>query len=98
MYYLLVLHCGNFINVHTQKKVILVSETMKSIEENLKGTDFIRVHKSYIVSLPKIDRIEGNKIHIHEDVIPVGRFYKRAFDSVLKLHHLSADKSQDTSS
>jgi len=89
---------GNFVNVHTQKKVILISEKMKTIEENLSGTDFIRVHKSYIVSLLRIDRIEGNKIHIQEDVIPIGRFYKRAFDSIVKLHQLSAEKSEDESS
>ena len=75
---------GNFVNVHTQKKVILVSEKMKTIEENLSGMGFIRVHKSYIVSLHKIERIEGNKIHIQGKVIPIGRFYKRAFDSIKK--------------
>lgn len=79
---------GNFVNVHTLKKVILISEKMKTIEENLSGTGFIRIHKSYIVSLDKIERIERDKIHIQGEVIPIGRFYKRAFDEILKLHQL----------
>lgn len=79
---------GNFVNVHTLKEVILISEKMKTIEENLSGTDFIRIHKSYIVSLDKIERIERNTIHIQGEVIPIGRFYKRAFDEMLKLHQL----------
>ncbi len=79
---------GNFVNVHTLKKVILISEKMKTIEENLSGTDFIRIHKSYIVSLDKIERIEKNTIHLQGEVIPIGRFYKRAFDEILKLHQL----------
>jgi DNA-binding LytR/AlgR family response regulator len=61
---------------------------MKTVEENLSGTDFIRIHKSYIVSLDKIERIEKNTIHLQGEVIPIGRFYKRAFDEILKLHQL----------
>lgn len=79
---------GNFVNVHTLKKVILISEKMKTIEENLSGANFIRIHKSYIVSLDKVDRIEGNKVHIQGEALPIGRFYKRAFDEILKLHQL----------
>lgn len=89
---------GNYVNVHTSKKVILISGKMKTIEEQLKGTEFVRVHKSYIVSLNKIDRIEGNRIHIQEDVVPIGRFYKKALDSILRFHKLSGNKSRDESS
>ena len=53
--------------------------TMKSIEEKLPAHAFIRVHRSFIVSLDKIDSINSNVIKIGKALIPVSNQYKEAF-------------------
>ena len=52
---------------------------MKKIEEQLPADRFIRVHKSYIVAINKIDSIERNRIWIGGDIIAVGQVYRKAF-------------------
>jgi len=47
----------------------------------LPETQFIRVHKSYMVSIDKIKTLEGNLLHIGKEKIPIGALYK---DVVLK--------------
>ena len=80
--------CGNFVKVHTKNKMIMVAETMATIEERLPGDVFIRVHKSYLVSIRKIDSIEGNMIRIGEKVIPIGKTHKRDVDRMMQRHEL----------
>jgi DNA-binding LytR/AlgR family response regulator len=68
---------GNYLKVHLSKRMILVYETMSSIENRL-PVEFLRVHKSFIIPLPKISKISGNRIFINEAEIPVGKFYKKS--------------------
>jgi DNA-binding LytR/AlgR family response regulator len=68
---------GNFVKVHTKDKVLVVSEKISSLEEMLPPEHFIRTHKSYIVSLEKIDKIEGNMISVCGKEIPIGGYYRK---------------------
>jgi len=52
---------------------------MKKMEDALPERNFIRVHKSYIVSINKIDSIERSRIFIGDKVIPVGDTYREEF-------------------
>ncbi len=47
--------------------------SLKNLEENLSQKLFIRVHKSYIVAINKIDGIEGNEIFIQNSRVPISR-------------------------
>ena len=49
---------------------------MKRMEEQLPKDKFVRVQKSYIVSIPRIEAIERNRIIIGEDRIPIGETYR----------------------
>lgn len=51
--------------------------SLKSLEENLDERSFIRIHKSYIVAINKINGIEGNEIFIQRDRIPISRNYRQ---------------------
>ena len=62
----------------------MVAETMKSINEKLPENQFMRVHKSYIVSLAKIDQIEGNQIRLKDEVVPIGNKYRLLFEQRFK--------------
>ena len=53
------------------------------MEETLPEKHFMRVHKSYIVALNKIDSIERSRIFIGDKVIPVGDTYRDQFFKVI---------------
>jgi DNA-binding LytR/AlgR family response regulator len=72
----------NYMAVHTEKGKILALITIKSLEELLPARKFIRVHKSFIISLGKITALRGNELILGSHKIPVGKNYK---DSVLKI-------------
>jgi DNA-binding LytR/AlgR family response regulator len=75
----------NYVVVHTQEKKLITYLTFKSVEEYLPSLQFIKVHKSFIVSAGKIDSIDGNDIRIAQHHIPVSRNLKdEVMDKLLK--------------
>ncbi|MFY0602767.1 MAG: response regulator transcription factor [Flavobacteriaceae bacterium] len=68
---------GHYTKVYIEDEIILSQEKISSFEEFLPKNDFIRVHKSFIISKTKINHIEGNRILIKEHIIPIGQTYKR---------------------
>ncbi|WP_428661161.1 LytR/AlgR family response regulator transcription factor [Runella sp.] len=58
---------------------VITRMTLKGIEQKLPTHEFMRVHKSYIVSLDKIQSVRNLKIHIGEAIIPVGEQYVEEF-------------------
>jgi DNA-binding LytR/AlgR family response regulator len=69
----------DYIKIYAGTKPVLTKSTMKNIEEKLPANVFVRVHKSFIVSLPKINAIENNRIIIGEKRIPIGHQFKAHF-------------------
>ena len=67
----------NYILLHTIHKKHLVYRTLKSMEEHLPSSHFLKVHKSFIVSFEKIDSIEGNQLFIGNHSIPISRNLKK---------------------
>ena len=67
----------NYINIYTAKGKFMTILSLKNLEENLDQRAFIRVHKSYIVAISKIDSIEGNEIFIRDQCIPISRNYRQ---------------------
>ncbi|HZF64830.1 MAG TPA: LytTR family DNA-binding domain-containing protein [Chitinophagaceae bacterium] len=76
---------GDYVKVHTAQKFHVLHSTLKSIEEKLSMAKFIRVHRSYIVSLQKIDFIQDGVISIGKSSIPVAETYKTALNKRLNL-------------
>lgn len=60
--------------------------TLKELEERLPSTNFIRIHKSYIISIKDIQAVIGNEIKMKKAVtpIPIGANYKEAFLAKIK--------------
>ena len=67
----------NYVNIYTLKGKFMTILSLKNLEENLDQRSFIRVHKSYIVAISKIDGIEGNEIFIQTGRIPISRNYRQ---------------------
>ena len=67
------------IHLHQQPKPVITRMSMKSIADKLPVKQFMRVHKSYIISMDKISSIRKNRIYIGQFVIPVSDSYKDEF-------------------
>lgn len=68
--------CGDYVSIHLPDKKLLVHGTLKNWEEKLKGSSFLKVHRTAIINLSKIDHIEGNLIYIKQHNIPMSEPYK----------------------
>jgi DNA-binding LytR/AlgR family response regulator len=66
---------GDYVKIYTTTQTYIVYSTMKYLEEKL-GSQFLRVHRSYIVHLDKIVDIEENTLVISKKVIPISRANK----------------------
>lgn len=67
----------NYIYVYTKEGKYMVLTTMKSMEENLLGHNFIRIHKSYLINLKYFEFIEGNQVQVGGTKLQVSRNYKK---------------------
>lgn len=72
-----------YLRIHTTKAKIMVLQNFKNLEDSLPLNQFIRVHKSYLVAINKIESLERNRIKIGEKLIPVSETYKDALMTVL---------------
>ena len=75
----------NYVVLHTTRKRFTTYLTLKSVEDYLPTNRFLKVQKSFIVSLSKIDNIEGTDIKIGEHTIGISRTNKdEILNSILK--------------
>jgi two-component system, LytTR family, response regulator len=69
----------DYLSIQTTTEKLITLQNLKTFEQHLNPQQYMRVHKSYIVSLNKIDTIERNRIFIGEHVIPIGDTYRDVF-------------------
>jgi DNA-binding LytR/AlgR family response regulator len=67
---------GNYLLVHTQSRSVMTYLSLKKAEELLPQDMFIKVHKSYMVNIHKITRIESNSVCVYNKSIPLSRSLK----------------------
>ena len=66
----------NYVAVYTTAKKFITYLTFKSVEEKLPEHKFLKVHKSYIVQISKVEAFENNELQIGKFTIPVSRNLK----------------------
>jgi DNA-binding LytR/AlgR family response regulator len=66
----------NYVNIFTTKRKYITLMNLKNLEQNFDNNLFMRVHKSYMVSIRKIEVIEGNEILMQSFRIPLSRSYR----------------------
>ncbi len=76
---------SDYIKIHLKEKSIVTRETISNIEAKLPQNEFIRVHRSFIVSLPVIDSFTNEYIGIGRKQIPISRSYKQKVLEILEL-------------
>jgi DNA-binding LytR/AlgR family response regulator len=67
---------GDYVKIYTLEKWFMVHTTMKSLEIKLPQSNFMRVHRSYIVAINKIERIQEGAIMIGSSAIPLAETYR----------------------
>jgi two-component system, LytTR family, response regulator len=76
----------DYVKFVTNGKNYITYSTLKNLEEKLSGYTFLKVHRSYIVNINKIDDIRGNTIYLQGNQIPIGKGHKE--DLVKRLNIL----------
>ncbi len=71
-----------YVTFHTKKKNITALASLKELEEQLPSSRFLRIHKSYIVSIHEIESLEGNQVAIGGTQLSVGKSYRPAVEKV----------------
>ncbi len=74
----------DYIRIHTKPKSVLTLMTLKSLQEKLHPKEFLRVHRSYIVPVNKIESFGKNKIKVGGKDIPIGSSYTEVYQQLLK--------------
>lgn len=74
---------GNYAKVFLAEEMIVSHEKISSLEALLPTTDFLRVHKSFIVAIHKIKLVEGNRITIGTHQVPIGQTYRSRVNQLL---------------
>lgn len=75
---------GDYVIIHTTNERYTVYDRLKNMLSELPEPNFIQVHKSYAVNIRRIDYLEGNRISVAGQEIPIGKSYKPGFLSVFE--------------
>jgi DNA-binding LytR/AlgR family response regulator len=76
---------GNYIKVHTQNdKPLMVLDKLTDLLEKLPPKQFLRVHKSFIINISHLTRIEGNMLFIRDKEIPISNTFKKELEEIIK--------------
>lgn len=75
---------GNYSNVILKNDNILVRDKISSLLEKISTEKFIQVHKSFIVAIEHINSLEGNRILVGNNTIPIGKMYKSNIINLIK--------------
>jgi DNA-binding LytR/AlgR family response regulator len=77
---------GDYVKIHTEKKIHVVHSKLRTMEETLPAKDFVRVHRSYIVRIDKIKNIDTSNLQVGNKIIPISNSYRQLlFDKILTL-------------
>ncbi len=69
----------NYVIIQTNADQFVIHSTMKDIENKLPPSKFLRVHRSYIIPIDKINVLDENTVLIGDKTIPIGKSYKDTF-------------------
>jgi len=77
---------SDYVKIHLNDKTIVTRETISNIEAKLPKSNFLRIHRSYIVAIAKIDSFTNEFIEVGKKAIPISRSYKK--DVLSRLEHV----------
>jgi len=75
---------GDYVAIILPHKIVLTLENLSYFEGVLPTDNFIRIHRSHIICLSKIDFIERNRVVINKAFIPISISYQKKFQEKIK--------------
>lgn len=76
---------GDYVKLHTLQKFYAIHTTLKTVEERLPALKFIRVHRSFIAAISKIDTIQDGALVISGKPVPVADAYRAALNKKMNI-------------
>src|SRR5574343_255061 len=76
---------GDYVTLNTEKEKFVVHSTMHAMEQKFSSKEFLRVHRSFIIRIDKINNIEDNCISYFDKFIPIGKTYRESVYKRLNL-------------
>jgi DNA-binding LytR/AlgR family response regulator len=73
----------DYIKVVTKTKNIVTKQAISSLEEALPKNNFVRIHRSFIVAINKIESFTSDTIEINKQELPISRMYRHEVDKIL---------------
>ena len=74
---------GDYVIVYTSEKKIITKEKISTLSENLPKNQFLQIHRSFIVSISKIESVGPGFIEINKKKLPIGRSFKSELSLLL---------------
>jgi DNA-binding LytR/AlgR family response regulator len=74
---------GNYTKVFLAESMIISHEKISTLEKMLPRHNFLRVHKSFLIAIDKINYIQGNQIYLEDFKVPIGQTYRSSINQLL---------------
>ena len=74
----------DYVTIHTKTQKVISLQRLKSMEEQLPASLFVRIHNSFIVSLRAITSVHKNEVEIGPAFLPVGETFKKTFKEAIE--------------
>ncbi|MEE4258556.1 MAG: LytTR family DNA-binding domain-containing protein [Bacteroidales bacterium] len=74
----------DYLRIWTHKEKVMTLLSFKKLEDILPPDKFIRIHKSYLIAIDKIESIERNRIKMAGERLPIGNSYRREFYKIIE--------------
>lgn len=76
---------GDYVKIAVHEKIYSIHSSLKSVEDKLPPHIFLRVHRSYIINVGKIDTIEGGTLIIDKNLVPVSDAFRAALNKRVQI-------------
>ena len=76
---------GDYVKLYTAEKFYAIHTTLKAVEERLPASRFLRVHRSYLVAIDKIDGMDAGALIINHKPVPVADAYRSALNKKMNI-------------
>jgi two-component system, LytTR family, response regulator len=76
---------GDYVTLYTDKEKFTLHTTMKAMEEKFPAEHYLRIHRSFIVRIDRIDEIEDDTVSFGSKIVPIGKTYKQEVLNKLNL-------------
>jgi DNA-binding LytR/AlgR family response regulator len=81
---------SDYVKIITKTKTIVTKQLISALEETLPKDNFIRIHRSFIIAINKIDSYNADSIQIGNKELPISRLFKQNVNKLLNISSLSS--------